>query len=756
MSSRAHRPALHPAVFTVQIIPAPVLATIAFAALAVTGCTPSPWPAPPETRVATVVDTLHGVAIPDDYRWLEDQDAPEVRAWIDAQNTHADRVLATADDERAWFEARLRQLVDREDVGGTRENGGFEYFTMRRVGEEAPVLYRRPAPEGGGGDGATGEGEGDEPSEPTTDQVYEVVLDPADFHPGYRVGVSLMSFSPDERLMMYSVRQGGADEIEVRIRDLETGEDLPDVLPDALYGGFDWDEDSMGFTYTHRDRYDGPRIRHHRLGTPLSEDPVLWGDGYGPETFISRNETPDGRWMIYSAQHGWARNDLFIQDLDRVRGAGPVTAASAPLRPVVEGVDAHFQVRYREGRLYILTDWEASNYRLMTARPTDPGPESWEELIPEGEHLLQSYSFMDDRIYAAYLVEMTNRVRVHGMDGTLLEELPAGPAGYSVGVSNGDEEGTLEVQLSGYLRPSRTFQLETASGEMTLLDSMEVPFDTTAMVVTREWFTSADGTRSLLHILHRADVELDGTNPTILDGYGGFNVAITPGFSTTRAAWVEAGGVWAVATLRGGREFGEDWHRDGMLTNKPNVFADFIAAGEHLVTGGWTSPAHLGISGGSNGGLLVGASMALRPDLFRAVLCTYPDLDMVRFWAFQDANNMPALLEYGDARIEEHFRVMLGYSPYQNIEDGVDYPAVMLTTGDLDTRVPPLQARKLAARLQAASASGLPVILSYDEMGGHAAGRGRPMSLRLRSTAEELAFMASQLGLELPGAEPDP
>jgi prolyl oligopeptidase len=251
-----------------------------------------------------------------------------------------------------------------------------------------------------------------------------------------------------------------------------------------------------------------------------------------------------------------------------------------------------------------------------------------------------------------------------------------------------------------------------------------------------------------MYIVHRRDVPMDGSNPTILTGYGGFNVAIKPGFSSTTATWLEMGGVWAIATLRGGVEFGESWHRAGMLENKPKVFEDFIAAAEHLIAAGWTDSKHLGIMGGSNGGLLVGAAMTKRPDLFRAVLCTYPDLDMIRFNTFTKTNNMPALLEYGDARNPAHFAAMRAYSPYQNVRDGVDYPAVMLATGDLDTRVPPLQARKMTARLQSATASGLPVILWYDARGGHAAGRGRPVSLTIEDGARELTFMAQQLGLD--------
>ncbi|GMV03822.1 MAG: oligopeptidase B [Gemmatimonadota bacterium] len=694
--------------------------TLALAA-ALTACS-SPYPKPPETRVETVVDTLHGVAFADDYRWLEDQDAPETRAWIAAQNAYAESIVG-ASPLRDSLEARLRALLDRDDVGTPRKAGGWEYFSMVRQGEEMGRVYRRPAP---GGEDA---------EDPSPTEEYEVVLDPAAFHPEYRVVLEMGDVSPDGRYLLYNVRQGGADEVEVRVRDLDAGEDLPDRLPAALYGGVDWDGDSRGFTYVHRDRYRGPRIRHHALGSDVAGDPVVWGEGYEPTAFVGTTLTGDGRWRLFNAGHGWARSEWHIQD---VRAAGPV-------RPVVEDIPAHFQIRYHEGKLYVLTDWNASNYRLMTADPAHPEPEAWSELIPEGEDVLQGYTFLDGSIYATYLHEVEDRIRVFGMDGSPQGELDV-PAASSVTLRAAGD-GKAELTVTGYLRPSRTWTLDLASGTRTLTDSADVPFDTTGTVVTKLWYSSADGTRAPLYVMHKAGLRMDGSNPTILNGYGGFNVAIEPGFSPVQAAWVEMGGVYAVATLRGGSEFGEDWHRAGMLENKPNVFADFVAAAEHLVSAGYTSPEHLGISGGSNGGLLVAAAMTARPDLFRAVLCTYPDLDMVRFWAFQDANNVPALLEYGDARDPRHFEAIRAYSPYQAVRNRVKYPAVMLATGDLDTRVPPLQARRMTARLQAATRSGLPVVLWYDEWGGHAAGRGRPTSLRVRDAARELAFLGMMLGL---------
>lgn len=692
----------------------------AWTLLALLACGPTAYPPPPETRVEPVAYTLHGVEFSDPYRWLERQDAPETRAWIAAQNEYAE-VVVGRNPLRDRFAARLRELTDRDDVGSPRRAGDFEYFTMQRSGEEAEVVYRRPSPEGESDD------------EPTVDGRYEVVLDPAELDPAYRTPVSMMELSPDGRLMMYSVRQGGADEIEVRIRDLATGQDLPDRLPDALYSGVEFDESGTGYYYTYRSRTDGPRIRHHTLGQNASQDDEVWGEGYGPTAFIGMDIVADGRYRIFTAQHGWARNDLFIQ------------AGEGPVRPVVEGIRAHFQHRFEDGRLYVLTDWQAPNYRLIVVDPDAPSSENWTELIPESTDVLDEYAFIEGKVYVTYLQDVEHRVRVFEMDGTPAGEVEVREQS-SVSVRAG-EDGKALLTVSGYLRPATTYQLDLETGEREVSEPPEVELDASAYDVTKLWFESTGGARVPVYVMHQAGIELDGSHPTILNGYGGFNARLTPSFSATHAAWVEAGGVYAVATLRGGSEFGERWHQDGMLENKQRVFDDFIAAAEALIDAGYTSPEHLGISGASNGGLLVASAMTQRPDLFRAVLCGYPDLDMVRFFEFTDANNMPALLEYGDARIPEQFEAIRRYSPYQAVRAGVDYPAVMLSTGDLDTRVPPLQARKMTAKLQAATTSGLPVILWYDDRGGHAAGRGRPTSMRIRDTARELAFMAEQLGM---------
>lgn len=678
------------------------------------------YPPPPEARIDPVVDVIQGIEFVDNYRWLEDQESAETRSWIDAQNAYAETIVGQG-PVREHLRATLRDRLDEDDVGGITKIGDFEYFTMRRQGEEVPVIYRRPAP-----------ADDDEAEEPTVDEEYEVFMDPVDLDPTYRTLIEMMGASPDQTLMLYSIRQGGADELEIRIRNLETGEDLPDYLPNALYGGVQFDEEGTGFYYTHRSRVDGPRVRHHTLGEDSSEDEEIWGEGYGPEVFAGMNRVGGGRYRLYSAQHGWARSDHFIQTGD------------GPIRTIVEGVPAHFQVRFRGGQLFIRTDHEASNFRLVLADPDNPTPDAWSELIPESEDLLESYQFVGDKIVAIYLHEVENRVRVFEMDGTPVGEVPV-PEQSTVSVRGaGDGKATLTVV--GYLTPATEYEVDLETLEVEMTEPPEGSPE--GFEVTKLWFTSTGGARAPMYVMHRAGIALDGSHPTILNGYGGFTSNIKPSFSTTRMAWLEMGGIYAVATLRGGTEFGEAWHQDGMLENKQHVFDDFIAAAETLIEEGYTTPDHLGSNGGSNGGLLVAAAMTQRPDLFRAVLCTYPDLDMVRFYAFQATNNMPALLEYGDSRIPEHFDVIRQYSPYQAVRDGVDYPAVMLATGDLDTRVPPLQARRMTARLQAATASGLPVILWYDARGGHAAGRGRPMTLRIEDTARELTFMAQQLGLE--------
>ena len=692
---------------------APIAVLIAAATTAALACS-SPYPRPPETQRAAVTDTIHGVEFVDHYRWLEDQDSPETRAWIEAQNAYADTIVGYA-PLRAEVRDRLLELVDADDYSGARRAGDYEFFWMRRAGVEQGSIYRRPNP-----DSATR-------IDPKLE--YEVIIDALALSPDHRISVSILTFSPNSRYMIYSVRDGGQDEVVIRIRDLETGLDLSDSLHNGLYGDFDWKDDES-FYYSARSRQTGARIYLHQLGTEFSDDEMLFGEGYGPDKFVGASRIDDNRYMLYTVWHGWTRHEVYAKDLEN---DGPLVTIAGP------ELNAHFYPQFREGELYMRTDYEAPNGRVVAVDLENPGIENWREFIPEGEDVLQSYSEIDDKLYVTYLHNVSTRIEILEKDGTPAGEFPV-PEHHTANIRSAGE-GKLFLTLNSFTTVPATYRIDLESDEREVWEERDIPFDPAGIEVKQVWYTSKDGTRIPLWIMHQEGLELTGDTPTLLYGYGGFLAQLTPRFSPIAAIWVERGGVYAMANLRGGSEFGERWHRGGNLENKQNVFDDFIAAAEYLIGEGYTNPDKLAIRGASNGGLLVGSALTQRPDLFRAVLCGFPDLDMVRFYTFTENNNMPALHEYGDASIPEQFEFLRRYSPYQAVKKGTKYPAVILSTGDRDTRVPPLQARKMTAALQWATRSGLPVVLRYDPKAGHAARRGKPFSRYIEDSAEELTFL---------------
>ncbi len=685
-----------------------------------TACSP-PYPSPPETRRLAVVDTLHGVEFIDPYRWLEDQESPRTRAWIDAQNAYSETIIGES-ALRAELRARLAALMDDDDFGSPSRHGDYEYFWLRRKGTELPVIYRRPAPDSAA------------PIDPAGS--YEIIIDPHGLSPDNTIRAEIESLSQDGKYLIYSLRDGGQDEVEIRIRDLEAGADLPDILPNGLYSSISWKQDGSGFYYSGRSRTSGARIRFHRLGTEISSDEELFGEGYGPDKFVSMRQADSGRYFIYDVWHGWSRIEVHVQD---IANRGPVVEVAGA------GLNARFFPQFHDGKLYLLTSLDAPNNRIVEVDLNRLRRDTWREVIPESEDLLQSFTFIDGKLYATYLHDVNPRIKIFELDGTPAGDVPV-PELHTASIRSGGE-GRAFLSLSSFTQPPITYRVDLDSDERAVWRESGVPFDPTGIEVSQVWYTSKDGTRIPMFLMHRSGLNLTGDHPTWLSGYGGFLAALTPRFDPMAVAWVERGGVYAMANLRGGSEFGERWHRAGMLENKQNVFDDFIAAAEWLIERGYTKPSRLAIRGYSNGGLLVGAVLTQRPDLFRAALCGFPDLDMVRFFTFTRTNNLPALHEYGNAAIPEQFDFLRRYSPYQNVKDGAEYPAVILTSGDLDTRVPPLQARKMTARLQAATRSGLPVVLRYDPKGGHAANRGRPFSKIVEDSAAELAFVLQQVGV---------
>jgi len=696
-----------------------VLGRAAFALLALSACrSTAAWNAAPETRRVVAVDTMHGVPIEDPYRWLEDQQAKDVHDWIARQASHADEVMGPDNALRASLRARLTELMDTPSPGNPRKAGAWEYFTLRRKGAPVAAIYRRRVPPA--------------PSPVSPDSQYELVVDPIRFRADGTTSVNIEGFSPDGRLLMYSVRDGGPDEISVYIRDLATGRDLSDSLPRALYSSLSFAPDGKGIYYVHRSRQAGPRYRHHLLGDDSSRDSVLFGSGYGPTAFVNVMRGGGGRYRVYTVGHGWARNEIHVEDTVQ-RGAP---------RHITQGMDAHFSPQFVDGKLWLRTDLDAPRGRVVAVDLARPSPPDWTEIIPQGPDVLDSFTEIDGKIFVTWIRNVSHRVTIHEKRGTRVGEVPV-PPHTSASIRGGDA-GKARLTLTSFAQPPVTWSLDLATGVRTIEEPQQVPFDTAAVSVTQVWFRSADGTRAPMYLLHKRGFVRDGNTPVLLSGYGGFAVSLMPRFDTRAAAWVERGGVFAQATLRGGNEFGETWHRGGMLTNKQRVFDDFLAAAQYLIDSGYTNPRRLTIRGGSNGGLLMGSAITQRPDLFRAAFIGVPDLDMVRFHTFTTHNNMPALLEYGDASKREEFEAIRRYSPYHNVRAGVAYPAVMLQTGINDTRVPPWQARKFTARLQAATTSGLPVILYHDLRSGHAGGRSTAGSIDL--AAKELEFLLRMIG----------
>lgn len=692
-----------------------VVAVVSVCALAAAGATRL---AAPATEVRPVIDRIQNVDFVDPYRWLEQQDAPEVRRWIAAQNAYANAVLAQS-AERVSLTRLVRRFMDRPDIGRAQRGGGYEYFTLRRAGEEQAALYRRPAPANRG-----------ERIDPTA--AYEKLIDPAHLSASLTTSLDVLAVAPDGTKLIYGVRDGGQDEREMVVRDLATMRDV-ERFPAALYDSVSLRKDGAGFFYVRRSRETGARVRFHAWGAAVDQDDVLFGDGYGPTAFVSMAQNDTATRYLFTVQHGWARSEVWLKD----------ATTSAPAIAVVKDAQAHFYPRFVKDTVWMRTDLDAPMGRVVAIDLSAPSDRAkWRTVVSERQEALEDFALIGDRLYATYIRDASNLIRAFDPSGQPAAPLD-GPDFVTASIrAEGDTASILAFE--SFTSPETTYRIDAASGNRTLDQAPWLQWDASRYAVERIYGRSRDGTRVPVFVVGRRDRPRDGTNQVLLFGYGGFVAPQKPRFSAMAAAWLETGGVYAQAVLRGGSEFGENWHRGGMLTNKQRVFDDFIAAAEALVGNGTTRPERLAIMGTSNGGLLVGAALTERPDLFGAVLCGFPDVDILRFNQHTRTNNMPALLEYGDAAIPEQFEAIRRYSPLQNVKPA-RYPAVMIWTGDLDTRVPPLAGRKFAAALQAATTSGRPVILRYFEKGGHATNNGLPFSARVDLVASELAFIRLSL-----------
>ncbi|MBM3308385.1 MAG: S9 family peptidase [Candidatus Eisenbacteria bacterium] len=675
--------------------------------------------APPATRIAADTDTLHGRVIPDPYRWLEDWTSPESSAWIDAQEAYAEAFLGACparDDVRR----RLGELLDIPSIGGLALQGDRLFFTRRNPENEQPVLCVRVG-----------------------DAEPRALIDPSALGSG--VPVSLDWWHPSENglLLAYGTSEGGSEMSVLRVMDVDSGTDLRDEIPYARAAGVAWEPDGNAFYYS---RFPAPgdvppgdefyyrRIYRHVLGDEAALDKLVFGDGLDKRHWPSAALSTDGRFLFAYVWRGGARNDIYVKDLARDDG----------FRPLVEGLDARFTGIAVGSTFYMMTSLEAPNFRILRVDLENPARLNWQELVPESDLTLQSFLYGGGHLCLLYLKDAHTLVRVHdAATGAHLRDVPL-PEVAAVYDWAGDwRSPEVFFGLSSYLTPPTVLRYDATTGALREDMAVEAPLDPSPYVERQVWYESKDGTRIPMFLAHRRDIVLDGNNPTMLVGYGGFGSSVSPGFARNRFLWFERGGVYAEACLRGGGEYGDAWHRAGMLADKQNTFDDFIAAAEWLVAEGITSPERLAVWGGSNGGLLVGAFLTQRPDLAAAVICDVPLLDMTRFHRFYIGDIWSA--EYGSPDDPEQFEWLYAYSPYHRVRDGVAYPAVYLTTAESDTRVHPSHALKMTARLQAASASGRPVLLRFQREAGH--GLASPMRRVLAEYVDYYSFLFRTLGM---------
>jgi prolyl oligopeptidase len=667
---------------------------------------------PPPTRTDDVVDEVHGDRIPDPYRWLEDQQAPETRAWIETQNKFTAEYLS-AFPGRAALARRCAELLKVDGMSAPAVRGGNYFFTKRAADQDLPVIAMRKGREG--------------------DDV--VLVDPRSLSTDGSRTVSILEISKDGSLLIYGVRQGGEDEVALHFLDVASGKPAADPLPKGRYFGLSLTEDKSTLYFTLHDKTTGGRVMKLAFGSPIEKAETLFGEGYDPGVITSPILSENGEWLVLLVSYGSAapRTDIYFQNLK---------TPGSKITPLVNDVEARFEPHPIDNRVVIQTNWNAPNNRVIVADLSRPDIRTAPEIIAESKTaVIDDISLVGGRLYVNFLENVVSKVRVFDLAGKPIRDIAFPTLGAVSRVSGEWDGDEAYYSFSSFATPSTILRETVSTGEQSNWFVPSVPIDSTQFELSQVFVTSKDGTKVPMFIGHRKGLVLNGDNPTLLYGYGGFNISLTPSYSPRFALWLDQGGVFAVANLRGGGEFGEDWHRGGMLDRKQNVFDDFHAAAEYLIANKYTQPSRLGIAGGSNGGLLVGTAMTQRPELFRAVVCSYPLLDMVRYHKFLVARFW--IPEYGSSDDPAQYKVLRAYSPYHNVKPGTAYPATLFITGDADTRVDPLHARKMAALVQAAQGGEHPILLKYDTKLGHTG--ARPISATIEDYADEIGFLLMQL-----------
>jgi prolyl oligopeptidase len=666
-----------------------------------------------------VVEDYHGVSVPDPYRWLEDLDSPATRQWVQAQNQLTFSFLARI-PQRKQVAQRLQELWNYERYSTPFQRGGHYFYFYNPGLKPQSLLY-------------------------VTEDIHQpgrVLLDPNTLSPDGTVALSGTAPSPDGRFLAYSTSEAGSDWQTWRVRHVATGEDLPDLLRWTKFTGVAWLADASGFFYA---GYDAPppgqekvavnynqKLFFHRLGTEQEQDELVYARPQDPQWQFSPEVTDDGRFLVITIRVGTDRRKrIYYKDLSKRDGS---------VEELLDAFDASYNfVDNAEERFFFLTDKDAPKGRLVAVDLQNPG--ELQTIIPETEETLQAVTRVGDVFLARYLHHATTRVAAYSLDGKPLGTVALPGLGTAAGFSGSRFDRETFYTFTSFLTPGTVYRLDVKTLASEPIFVPKIPARLEDYITEQVFVSSPDGTQVPMFITHRKNWRKDGTNPTLLYGYGGFNISVTPSFSPRTIAWLELGGAYAVANLRGGGEYGEAWHQAGMGKNKQKVFDDFIACAQWLIAQGITSPSKLAIHGASNGGLLVGAVMTQRPELFAAAVPAVGVMDMLRFHKF--TIGWAWVSEYGSAEDPEMFPVLYRYSPLHNIKDGVCYPATLITTADHDDRVVPSHSFKFAARLQRAQGCGNPVLIRIETRAGH--GAGKPTSKQIEEATDMLAFLTQVL-----------
>ncbi|WMO16766.1 prolyl oligopeptidase family serine peptidase [Pseudoalteromonas piscicida] len=675
----------------------------------------------PITKTGTVIDNYFGTQVADPYRWLEDDKNAETAAWVKAQNETTQAYLSQI-PYRKDIEKRLTELLDYERVSQPFKHGNYTYFYKNDGLQNQSVLYRQK--EGG---------------------EAEVFLDPNTMSDDGTTSLAGLSFSKDASLVAYQISEGGSDWRKVIVLNAETKEQVGETLVDVKFSGISW-FGNEGFYYSSYDKPKGSelsaktdqhKVYYHKIGTPQDQDKVIFGATDAQKhRYVYGGVTDDKKYLVISAAVSTSGNKLFIRDLSK---------PNSDWVTILDHTNSDTSVIHSEGdTLFLSTNLDAPNRRIVKVNAKQPQPEKWQDVIPETDNVL-SVSTGSGYLFATYIKDAISLVKQYDFKGKLIRDIALPGVGTVSGFSGEEEDKVLYYSFTNYNTPRSIFAFDAESGRSELYSSDKVDFDSDAYVSKQVFYTSKDGTRVPMIITHKKGLKLDGNNPTLLYGYGGFNVSLKPYFSPTRAAWLELGGVYAVANLRGGGEYGKKWHKAGTQMQKQNVFDDFIAAGEYLVSENYTSSEKLAINGGSNGGLLVGATMLQRPDLFKVAVPAVGVLDMLRYHTFTAGAGWA--YDYGTAEDnKEMFEYLKGYSPVHNVKAGVNYPATMITTGDHDDRVVPAHSYKFAAELQSKHTGANPTLIRIETNAGH--GAGTPISKTIEQYADIYGFTLYNMGIK--------